>query len=175
MTPYKSRAAVKNLRAGIKKMENTMTPAALVRREFRLGRPPKPVEDPAQLKHTVVWKKASDALADLRARMSAAGLRPEHVGAEIVYVTQNAPDTPERLLMCGQGRTDDEWRDEALSRLAQDDVIVLGMLFTQFDEQSGTQAIFPHLFVPLNARGMDVLKREALRQHNAIAQLKAQH
>lgn len=165
---------MRNLKAGAKKMEDSMTAAARVRREFRQGRPPKPVEDPAQLKPTAVWKKASDALTDLRRRMTDAKLNPAHVGAEIVYVTQESPDDPERLLMCGEGRTDEEWRDEALKELAKDDVIVLGMLFVQYDAQSGTQAIFPHLFVPLNARGMAVLRKEAETQHNAQALLKTQ-
>ena len=41
MTP-RTQAAKRNLREGIKKMEKVMSPAAQVRRDFRLGRPAKP-------------------------------------------------------------------------------------------------------------------------------------
>ena len=40
MMQYRTRAAKRNLREGIKKMEKVMSPAAQVR-DLRLGRPPK--------------------------------------------------------------------------------------------------------------------------------------
>jgi hypothetical protein len=157
MTPsaYRTRAAKKNLREGIKKMEKVMTPAAQVRRDFRLGRPPK-ASEALPLHRMVVWQRATDALSNLRARMTAAKLNPDDVTAAIVFIERDNPDQPNVLLM------DDQ--QAAFEQLGRDDVIALGMIFRQFDEQTKQQSTFPYQFMGLNERGMDVLKKAATQQ-----------
>jgi hypothetical protein len=159
MTPPRTETAKDNLRQGIKKMEKTMSPAAQVRRDFRLGRPPKP-GDGSPLHRTVVWQKATGALSNLRARMSAAKLNPNDVTAAIVFIEGANPDRPNVLLM------DDQ--KAAFEQLGRDDVIALGMIFSQFDEQTKQQAIFPYQFMGLNERGIKVLRAAATLQDLAI-------
>src|ERR1700712_3081881 len=101
MTPERTETAKGNLREGIKKMGQAMSPAAKVRRDFRLGRPPKAGES-LPLHRMVVWQRATDALSNLRARMTAAGLNPEHITAAIVYIEAVNPDLPRVLLMQDQ-------------------------------------------------------------------------
>lgn len=165
MTP-RTTAAIGNLREGIKKMGKAMTPAAQVRRNFRLGRPPKAAE-PVQMHRAVVWQKATDALSNFRERMAAAGLKREHAEAAIVYVEAANPDQPRTIRLDAKGRSSDETKTEAFEILGRDDVIALGMVFVQMDERTGQQATFPHLFVGLNKRGMDVLKSAAAAQYEA--------
>jgi hypothetical protein len=162
MTLHRTEAARKNLRKGIKKMENSMSAAARVRRAFQLGRPPKPLSEgemipEPSLRPAVLWQRAVDALASLRARMQAAGLKPEHAEAAIVYVERAAPDEPHVFTLA-------EDRIRALELFASEDVIPLGMIFMQHDEQTGQRAIFPYLFFGLNQRGMAVLRKAAERE-----------
>jgi len=160
MMRFYTRQAKKNLREGAKKMEDVMTPAARVRREFRLGRPPKPGES-LPLHPRVVWDRAYTALERFRLLMSIEKLSPEHVDAAIVYIEETNPEQPISLLMReGEARV-----KEVLSR---PDVIALGMLFTQFDEKKKQQAIFPYLFVGLNERGVAVLRKAAELQNKGI-------
>jgi hypothetical protein len=172
MTPYKSHAAVKNLRAGIKKMESTMTPAAQVRREFRLGRPPKPVETVEPLQRTVVWRKATEALSNIRDRMVAAKLKPEHVSGAVVYVETGSPDESRVLPVQQRDKTLEESQAAAYEILGRDDVIALGMIFTQYDEHAGKLAVFPFQFMPLNERGIAVLRQAATEAQDLVANLK---
>src|ERR1700690_3400108 len=133
MTPaYRSRAAKKNLREGIQKMEAKLSPAAQIRREFRLGRPPKP-GDALPLHRTVAWSKATEALSSFRERMTAVGLEPNHVEAGIVFIELTNPDLPQFLPMEGNDKDDEEWKRAAFEQLGRDDVIALGMVFRQFD------------------------------------------
>jgi hypothetical protein len=161
MTLHRTEAARKNLRKGIKKMEKTMSAAARVRRDFQLGRRPRPLvaegEIAEPLHPAVLWQRAVDALALLRARMQAAGLKPEHAEAAIVYVERAAPDEPRVFTLA-------EDRIRALELFASEDVIPLGMIFTQHDEQTRQRAIFPYLFFGLNQRGMAVLRKAAERE-----------
>lgn len=178
MTPYRTPAAKRNLRAGIKKMEKTMTPAAQVRREFQLGRPPRRLAEgkiPEPLHPVVAWQRATDALADFRRRMVAAGLKPEHAEALVVYVQRADLDTPHVLLLERNGEAASEMRRTALETLGREDVITLGMIFQQYDEQTGQRSIFPRLYFGLNERGMDVLKRAAEMQFRAGEVLKQAH
>jgi len=155
--------AQQNLRAGIKKMEKVMSPAAQVRRDFRLGRPPK-AGQLVPLHRSVVWQKATKALADFRGRMAAASLNPKHVDAAIVFIELAAPDSPRVLLLETEGQTPEESRAAAFEVLGRDDVIALGMIFRQFDEQSQQQSTFPYQFMGLNERGVGVLKAAATLQ-----------
>jgi len=143
----RTEAAKMNLRKGIKKMGKVMSPAATVRRDFRLGRPPKPGES-LPLHRLTVWQRATEALANLRARMSAAKLNPEHVKAAIVYY--QPPDTnPHLLLLESEQRTDEQCKMDAFETLGRDDVFAIGMVFDQYDELSGQQITFPFQFTGL--------------------------
>ena len=173
MTPsaYRTRAAKKNLREGITKMEQRMTPAAQVRRDFRLGRPQKTeIDEP--LHPAVVWQRANRALADFRARMSAAELKPDHAEALIVYVAMPDMDVPHFLSLESAHRTPEECQRVALEQLGQGNALALGMVFTQFDEQTKQQALFPYQFMPLSDRGIAVLRRSAMIQDELIKQTK---
>lgn len=161
MTPYRTRIAKQNLREGIKKMEKTMSPAARVRREFQLGRPPRPLPDGERLRPTVLWQKAVDALDGLRARMSKAELNPLHAEAAIVYIEQEDPTQPRFLELEVPGKTPEEVRAIALELLAREDIIELGMLFSQWDERMKQRTTFPYLFYGLNSKGMFILKLAA--------------
>lgn len=164
MTPYRTRAAKKNLQAGIEKMKEEMSAAARVRRDFRLGRPPKPLgenEEPEQLRADATWRRASEAVAAFRARMTAAKLNPQHVAAAIIFVERTNPEQPHFLFLEEKGKAPEEIQSAAFDVLSRSDVIALGMIFEQFDERTKQRAIFPYLFFGLNKRGMDVLKRAA--------------
>jgi hypothetical protein len=96
--------------------------------------------------------------------MSAANLKPEHATAAIVAIESASPDEPRLLLLESSDKSSDELRTEAFEHLGRGDVITLGMIFRQFDEQSGQQATFPYQFVGLNERGLAVLRDAATRQ-----------
>jgi len=176
MTPYRTETARKNLRKGIRKMEKTMTAAARVRRDFQLGRPPRPLPEgqiPEPLHPSVLWQRATSALADLQKRMTDAGLRAKHVEALIVYVHRNDPDMPHVFLLEQAGASTEQRQRDALGTFASAEVIALGMLFKQYDAEAKRESIFPYLFFGLNSRGMDVLKRAAALQATGTAVLKA--
>jgi hypothetical protein len=104
--------------------------------------------------------------------MIAAKLKPEHVSALIVYIEMANPDEPHVLLLESPDKTAEQMQAAAFEQLGRDDVIALGMLFTQLDEQAEPnkqQVIFPYQFMGLNERGIAVLKEAATRQHNAIS------
>lgn len=174
MTPYQSRTAKKNLQEGIKKMQKVMTPAAQVRRDFRLGRPPKPAE-PIPLHRTVVWQKATDALVNLRARMSAANLDPAHVTASIVFIESAAPDSPQMIAMEKPGRSLEECRAFVYETIGRDDVIALGMIFEQYDEQAKEMAAFPYQFMGLNERGISVMRSATEMRQRATVKTSTAH
>jgi hypothetical protein len=171
MTPERTETAKMNLREGIKKMAKVMSPAAQVRRDFRLGRPPKPGET-LPLHRMVVWHRASEALSNFRARMAAAKLNPKDVEALIVYIENTEPDTPRVLLLEEEGKTPGQCQMAAFKELGRDDVIAIGMLFRQFDTLSKQQFTFPYQFVGLNERGVAVLKKAAMMQVGASKLLK---
>lgn len=135
-----------------------MTTAARVRREFRLGRNPKPGES-LPLHPRVVWERAYVAQERFRTLMSLEKLNPKHVEAAIVFIEESNPDQPRFVLLS-------EGEDRVKEELSRPDVIALGMLFQQFDTEKKQRAIFPYLFVGLNERGMAVLKKAAAIQYN---------
>jgi len=153
MVRFYSRAARRNLKAGSKKMEENMSTAARVRRQFRLGRNPKPGES-LPLHPRVVWERAYTALERFRTMMSLEKLSPKHVDAAIVFIEESNPDQPHFVLLS-------EGEDRVREELSSPDVIALGMLFRQFDAEKKQQSTFPYLFVGLNERGMAVLKKAA--------------
>ncbi len=165
MTPYKTRAAKKNLREGIKKMEKTMSPAAQVRREFQLGRRPSPRygenEQPEPLHPMVAWGRAHEALAGLRGRMTVSGLDPEDVRAHIVIIHRDSPDTPNLLALEKPDVAPDERRMVVMKLLAGDGVITLGMILQQRDRQTMQNAYFPYYFFGLTQRDDAVLRKAA--------------
>jgi hypothetical protein len=162
MVEARSRAAKRNLREGIRKMEEeTMTPAARVRRDFRLGRPPRKVEDVLPLHPSVVWKKATDALSDFRARMIAANppLNPGHAVALIVFIEIASPDKPQFIAIEEEvGKNCEKCQTKVFEQLSRGDVIALGMVFRQFDEKTSQFVRFPYQFTGLNERGIAVLQ-----------------
>lgn len=160
------RTAKRNLREGAKKMESAMTAAARVRREFQLGRPPKALgenEHPEPLHPAVLWKRATEALEDFRKRMTSAKLNPQHARAAVIYIESTAPELPRFLPLEEEGESSEERRKNVVEFLMSrsDDVIVLGMIFEQWDEEAHKKAIFPKLFFGLNAKGMAVLRHAA--------------
>ncbi|MGI4755929.1 MAG: hypothetical protein ACRYGF_03670 [Janthinobacterium lividum] len=157
LTPANTEAGIQNLRRGIKKMANTMTTAAKVRRDFRLGRPAKAAE-PQPLHRAVVWDKAEKALASFRQRMTAAGLNPAHAEACIVYVTMEARLKAEYIPIEGDNRSAEEIRAAAYEILGRDDVLALGMVFHQFDEEAKKNAYFPFQFMGLSNDGVLVMR-----------------
>lgn len=170
-----TRAAKRNLREGIKKMEQRMSTAAQVRRAFQLGRPPRPLADgevPERLHPVAVWNRANEALSDLRTRMTTAKLNPRHVAAAIVFVERVSPEQPCFLFLEERGKTPEEVQNVAFGTLNSTDVIELGMIFVQLDEQTQHKAIFPYLFFGLNQRGMAVLRRAAAEEFTAGELLK---
>ncbi|HEY2363486.1 MAG TPA: hypothetical protein VGK36_20360 [Candidatus Angelobacter sp.] len=138
-----------------------MSPAAQVRRDFRLGRPPRAVDNPEPLHPAVVWRRAQEALADFRGRMSAASLNPRHAAAVIVFIEKADSEKPCFTFLEEKGKTSEEMQKAVFETLSRADVIALGMIFVQLDEQTQQKAIFPYLFFGLNERGMAVLKRAA--------------
>ncbi len=175
MPPYNTPDAHRNLQAGIKKMEAAMTPAAKVRREFRLSSRPKPAPNPDPLDRRVVWRKAIEALADFRARMAAAGLDPNDVEGVIVCIEGAAPDRPRTLLVEGAGMKAEEWKALAFEQLGRDDVLALGMIFRQYDrgaKGSGVNAVFPFQFTGLSEQGVAVLRTAATELHTLLGGIK---
>jgi hypothetical protein len=172
MVRFYSRTARRNLKAGAAKMEENMSTAARVRRDFRLGRHPKQGES-LPLHPRVVWERAYVALSRFRTLMSIEKLDPKHVTAAIVFIEEADPDQPRVLLLEEEGKSEEECKQAVFEQLGRHDVQALGMLFRQFDAEKKQQSTFPHLFVGLNARGMAVLKKAALMQEKGAALLKS--
>lgn len=157
-----------NLRAGIRKMESSLTPAAQVRRNFQLGRPKKSPDRDEPLHPAVVWQRATAALADFRGRMAAANLDPEDAKAFIIYV---GPDfaTPKYLALEGAegvDRTPEDHQRTAFEALSRPNTLALGLIFVQTDRQAGQapggqRAYFPHQFMGLSLPAQDILRRGA--------------
>lgn len=159
-------------------MEANMTTAARVRREFRLGRPPRALregEQPEPMHPAAAWKRATDALADFRARMTAATLQPEHVIGAIVYVTLAEPNEPRFLLLEDEGRTAESLQEEAFEQLSRGDALALGMIFRQFDAEAKQQSTFPHQFFGLSPHGVTVLRNAAEKQVRIGERFKTQN
>ena len=149
-----------------------MTPAARVRREFQLGRPAKST-DMLPLHPSVVWQRATESLSSLRQRMKAVGLKPDHAQAVIVFIESANPDHPRFLHLEDEvGKHSESCRKKVLETLSRGDVIALGLLFNQFDEEKKQQAIFPRLLMGLNERGMAVLKKAAQLQNQGMGLFK---
>jgi|SRR5579884_3941491 len=175
MTRLYTRQAKKNLYKGAKKMEESMTPAARVRREFQLGRRPKAQNELLPLHPSVVWKRATEALAQFREMMQSAKppLNPKHAQALIVFIDTANPDYPQFLLLEDEvGKPSESCHAKVLETLSRGDVIALGLLFCQFDEKKKQQAIFPRLLMGLNERGMAVLKKAAETQNRGMTLFK---
>lgn len=151
MTPYRTREAKRNLREGIKKMEAVMSPAAQVRRDFQLGRPPK---DALPLHPITATDRAESLLADFRTRMQKAKLKPEHAQGVIVGIRLSDPDKPVLIKID---------HDEAIAKLSKPDIIALGCVFHQFDEREHKAVTFFKQFTGLNERGLNVLKLAAAK------------
>ncbi len=153
MTTYRTRAAKKNLREGIKKMEDVMSPAAQVRRQFRLGRPPK---GQLPLHPKVAVDKASALLADFRQRMQAVGLKAEHVDGLLIGVREANRDEPVFIPI---------ERDSAIATLSAPDIIAVGCIFRQHDEREGKDIDFFMQFTGLSEQGLNLLKKAASTAH----------
>ena len=137
--------AKNNLQKGIKKMENAMSAAAQVRRSFRLGRPPKPGEA-LPLHPAVVWDRANAALANLRARMVAAGLDPSDAVGTIIYVDGQFPTTPRRFPLELPGVSTEQAQAALFGYLGNGHLTAIGMVFRQFDQDTKQQSTFPYQF-----------------------------
>ncbi len=152
MSPY-SESALRNLQKGVKKMSTTMSPAAKIRRDFQLGRPPKALTD-EPLHPTVVCSRAEALLSDLRARMVAAGLTASDVEGWIIYVRGTNPDPtyPEFIPM---GQADS--RQKAFKELGEPDTVALGVIFQQID--GGQRATFAKQLTGLSELGQATLRK----------------
>jgi hypothetical protein len=158
MVSHRTRTAKKNLREGIKKMESDMSAASRVRRQFRLGRPPKSV---LPLHPRVAVDKAEALLSDFREMMKVEGLKPEHVDTLIVAIREAAPDEPLFISLVN--------RDAAIAALSAPDTIALGCVFGQFDAKQGQTVEFPVQFGGLNERGINVMRKAVAKQFVARA------
>jgi hypothetical protein len=156
MVRFYSRAARRNLKAGATKMEENMSAAARVRREFRRGAPPKGTT-PRPL---VAVDKAEQLLANLRERMHAAGLKREEVDGQIIGV-RSANDEPVFIPI---------EREKAIAILSAPDIIPLGCIFRQQD--GGKNVDFFVQFTGMTERGLDVLKRAVTKTQAQIAPLR---
>jgi len=135
-------------------MEEHMSPAARVRRGFRLGRPPKVSDE--LLRPLLAVDKAETLLADFRQRMQTAGLNPEHVDAMIIGVRASNMDEPVFIPV---------ERDKAISALSAPGIGALGCIFRQRDE--GKNVDFFVQFTGLTDRALGVLKRAITMQSGA--------
>lgn len=130
-----------------------MSPAARVRRDFRLGRPPGKVQEVLPLHPRVVWERAFGLLEGFRTNMQIVTQQPRgDVNAAIVFIEESDPDKPRFLLM-------DEGETHIRDRLSKPDVIALGLIFRQFDAKEKKQITFPYQLTGLNERGIAVLRR----------------
>lgn len=157
MVRFYSRAAKKKLREGIGKMEKMMSPAARVRREFRLGRPPKSTE---HLRPLIAVDKAEMSLADLRNRMRKAEtewFKDEHVRAMLVTV-----DSTDACL------TPVENRDKMLADLTRPGAYALGCVFAQFDADAGKNTFFYVPFIGLTDDERATIQDAAARWRDAL-------
>ena len=137
MVRFYSRAAKRNLKAGSRKMEENMSTAARVRRQFRFGRPPKSTE---HLRPLIAVDKAEVSLADLRNRMRQAGtkwFKDEHVRAMLVTVD----GTDARI-------TSVDNREKMLANLTRPGAYALGCVFVQFDADAGNSGQNAYFYVP---------------------------
>jgi hypothetical protein len=143
MVPYNSRAAKKNLRAGIEKMEGKLTVADKVYRSFRAGRPFK--KDRLML--------PPDALAEvcvmrdkLRAGMQNAGLNPEDSATAIVF--WRALNEPPAVRLVRMGKEMDVL-DELLSKNepVKYAAVTLGAIFAMKDHDRGIIRRWAHPFL----------------------------
>jgi hypothetical protein len=124
-----------------------MSPAARVRRQFRLGRPPKGT---LPLHPSVAVDKAESLIADFRGRMETAGLKPEHVAGLIIGVRSANPDEPVFIPID---------RDKAIATLSAPGILAIGCIFWQRDEAENKEADFFVQFTGLSEQGLSVLKR----------------
>jgi hypothetical protein len=157
-------------------MESTLSPAAQVRRRFRvgLGRPRKPEQLP--LHPAVVWQRATEALNKFRGEMLAAGLSPKEAEAALVYVKTDAQNpVPEFLFIESPTKSSDEMRRDVFEVLGRDGVAALGLVFRQFDNQLKKEAYFPYPLAGLENRHMAVLKAAAMLYQQALNQLRQNH
>lgn len=154
MSPY-TEAAMKNLQKGVKKMSASMSPAAKIRRDFRLGRPAKALTD-EPLHPAVVWSRADGMVSDFQGRMTAANLDPSAVRAFIVYVQM--PDfTDPQFLQVNGPKPSEEYRRLAISALNAPDTLAIGVLFQQWDD--GKVATFPKQLTSLSEMGALTLRK----------------
>jgi len=160
--PFKSDDALANLKKGIDKMTKKMSPAATVRRNFRLGVPPK---DTTLLHPSVVWQKATAKLEAFRSAMSKAGLSPKDVDGSIVYVRAANPHKPLFAFF-------PEGEATVIRRLSSPDVAVIGMVMRQYDRTEGKQIDFPVQFTGLSEAGIAVL-RKAVETQQEMTKLTA--
>jgi hypothetical protein len=141
-------------------MQAEMSQAAKVRRDFRLGRPPKPGES-LPLHPRVVWNRATESLASFRTLMALEKLSPRDVTAAIVYLEEADPSVPHFLLLEEAGKSEDQIKASIFETLSRPDVLALGMLFRQFDADKKQQITFPYQFTGLSEGGVAMLRRAA--------------
>lgn len=143
--------AKRTLRKVAKHMRESMTPAARVRRDFNSGRPAK--AESLQLMHPVeAWQRANAVLNDLKARMSAADLKPEHAEGMLVYIKAESPFQPEHIPVLP------EYTEKAFEVFSRADAFVLGVALRQYDAEAGKYAYFVRQIQPLPDQGIEVLR-----------------
>ena len=151
----RTQEAQKTLRKVAKHMRESMTPAAQLRRDFTSGRPAK--AELLKLIHPVeVWARANGLLANLRERMVAANLKPEHAEGWLVYITTEKPFEPQHIRLLS------ECMYEAFEVFSRADAFALGVVFRQYDEKAGQNAFFVRQIQALPDQGIAVLRMGAV-------------
>jgi hypothetical protein len=138
MVPYQSRRGLKNLRAGIEKMEGKLTVADKVYRSFRAGRPFK--KDRMMMPPDALAEvcEMRDKLSDA---MQKAGLKPEDCATAVVF--WRAMDEPPCVRMVQVGRETDVLNEMHGKYMA----VTLGALFALKDKERGIIRRWAHPFL----------------------------
>jgi hypothetical protein len=149
MTPYRTRVAKRNLRAGIEKMEGKLTVADRVYRAFRAGRP---FKRDRLLKPPMALAEVCEMRDKLRLAMQKAELDPQDTAAAIVF--QVALDGPPQVAVVRVGKETDVL-DKMLGRYA---AVTVGALFALRDHERGITRLWAHPFL-ISHEALTMLER----------------
>jgi hypothetical protein len=138
MVPYQSRKGLKNLRAGIEKMEGKLTVADKIYRSFRAGRPFKKdrmMMPPDALAEVCVMRDK------LREAMAKNGLNPDDCATAVVFWLEI--DAPPQVSLVRVGR-ETEVLDKMHSKYM---AVTIGALFALKDKERGIIRRWAHPFL----------------------------
>jgi hypothetical protein len=150
MVPYQSRKALRNLKAGINKMEDKLTVADKVYRSFRAGRPFK--KDRLMQPYEALAEVCG--LRDkLRAAMQKEGLDPNDSAAAIVF--WRTMDEPPMVRRIPVGRETDVLEQMYTATKA---AVTIGALFAMRDHERGEGRRWKYPFL-LSDEAQDLLEQ----------------